>query len=105
MTKKPDREPKDRSKKETKKPDPKPKDRQSERIDIDDASKNWKDRAAKQPRQSKTAAIPMIMDDDDDDNLRILDDKDDKGYELTHRKIGRIEQQNSRDRAKQRRYR
>ena len=80
LTKKADREPKERSKKEAKKPVSEPKDRQSKGTDIDDASKNQKDRGAKRLRQSKTAAIPMIMDDDDDD-LRILDDKDDKGYE------------------------
>ena len=68
-------------KKEAKKPDPEPKVRQSERVDIDDTSRSRKDRAAKRPKQSKTAAIPMIMDDDDDDDLQILDDKADKGYE------------------------
>ena len=82
LTKKSDREPKDRLRKETKKSDLEPKDRQRKELDINDMSKNRKDRGAKWPRQSKTAAIPMIMDDDDDDdNLRILDDKDNKGYE------------------------
>ena len=52
---------KDGSKKVVKKPDPEPKVRQSEQIDIDDASKSWKGRVAKRPKQSKTAAIPMIM--------------------------------------------
>ena len=70
---------KDGSKKETKKTDPQPKVRQSERVEIDDASKSRKDKAEKQPKQSKKAAIPMIVDDDDDD-LQILD-KADKDYE------------------------
>ena len=65
-----------------KKTDPEPKDRPRKETDIDDASKNRKDRGAKRPRQSKTAVIPIIMDDDDDDDdLRILDDKGDKTYE------------------------
>ena len=38
---------KDGSKKEAKKPDPELKVRQSERVDIDDASRSRKDRAAK----------------------------------------------------------
>ena len=71
---------KDGSKKEAKKTDPQPKVRQSERVDIDDASRSRKDKAAKRPKQSKTAAIPMLVDDKDDD-LQILDDKADKIYE------------------------
>ena len=63
------------------KADPEPKDRPGKETDIDDASKSHKDRGAKRPRQSKTAAIPMIMDDDDDNDLRILEDKGDKTYE------------------------
>ena len=62
------------------KTDPELKDKSGKETDIDDASKSRKNRAAKRPRQSKTAAIPMIMDDDDDD-LRILEDKGDKTYE------------------------
>ena len=69
---------KDGSKKKAKKTDPKVK--QSEQIDIDDASKSRKDKAEKRLKQSKTAAIPMIADDNDDD-LEIILDKADKIYE------------------------
>ena len=64
-----------------KKSDLETKDRPKKETDVDDASKNRKDRGAKWPKQSKTAAIPMIMDANDDDDLRILEDKGDKTYE------------------------
>ena len=74
-------EPEDDLKKKT---DPEPKIKPRKETDPDDASKSRKDKEAKRSKQSKTAAIPMIMDDDDDEDdydLKIVDDKKDKGYE------------------------
>ena len=51
-------------------PQPKPKVKQTEQVDIDDASKSRKGKAEKRGKRSKTAAVPMI---EDDDNLEILD--------------------------------
>ena len=57
-------------------------DKRSRTDDTDDASKNRKQKGAKRPKQKKTAAIPMLMDDNDDvdDDLMVIDDKD-KDYE------------------------
>ena len=81
---KPDAEPEKDTKKKTDlepkkdKPTKETGDKTAKTDDTDDASKNRKDRGAKQPRQKKTAAILMLMDDDDDDgdDLMIVDDKD-----------------------------
>ena len=50
-------------------------DKRSKTDDTDDASKNRKPVGAKRPKQKKTDAIPMLMDDDEDD-LMVMDDKD-----------------------------
>ena len=78
--KKTDDEPKKDTKKKTDvepkkdKPTKETGDKTAKTDDTDDASKNRREKGAKQPRQKKTAAIPMLMDDDDD--LMIVDDKD-----------------------------
>ena len=58
----------------------KPKIKQSKQVDIDDASKSRKDKAEKRPKQSKTAAVPLREDDDEDD-LELIMDKADEIYE------------------------
>ena len=58
---------------------PKPKTKQSKQVKIDDASKSRKDKVEKRAKRSKTAAVPLIEDDDDD--LEMIMDKADEIYE------------------------